>query len=342
MILAIDTSCDETSVAVTDGRKALSNEMYSQILEHKKWGGVLPLLAKRAHEERIDEVIERALAKAHITINDVDAIAVTYGPGLAIALGVGIDKAKELAIKYKKKLIGVNHMEGHIYSCFVQNSRGNPDFPFEFPYLAVLISGSHTELVVIKEHLHYEVIGETLDDAAGEALDKGARMILNEHFYPGGPVIEKLALDGNKDAFPFPRPMKNSKDLNFSYSGLKTSLLYLLREMSDEERVKRMPDLAASFQEAVFQSIFIKLTKAMDQYGLTRVIVGGGVSANERLRKSMRELVGKRGRTVLFPSDRKLNGDNAAMIGVAAHFKMEQGIFVENIENLKREARARL
>ncbi len=342
MILAIDTSCDETSVAVTDGRKTLSNEMYSQVLEHKKWGGVLPLLAKRAHEERIDEVLERALKKARVTMDEIDAIAVTFGPGLAIALGVGIDKAKDLSSKYMKKLIAVNHMEGHIYSCFVQNSKGKPSFPIEFPYLAVLISGSHTELVIFKDHLIYEVIGETLDDAAGEALDKGARMIMNEHFYPGGPVIEKLALGGSKDAFRFPRPMKNSKDLNFSYSGLKTSLLYLLRDMSDEERVKRMPDLAASFQEAVFQSIFIKLEKAMDQYGLNRVIVGGGVSANDYLRKTMRELVAQRGGTVLFPPEKKLNGDNAAMIGVAAHFRMEQGFFVENEEDLKREARAHL
>lgn len=233
-------------------------------------------------------------------------------------------------------------MEGHIYSCFVQNSKGKPDTSFEFPYLAVLISGSHTELVIFRDHLAYEVIGETLDDAAGEALDKGARMIMNEHFYPGGPVIEKLALKGNKKAFPFPRPMKNSKDLNFSYSGLKTSLLYLLRDMSEKDRTGRIHDLAASYQEAVFQSIFIKLEKAMDIYGLKRVIVGGGVSANDYLRKSVRELVGKRGGTVLFPPDIKLNGDNAAMIGVAAHYKMERELFVDDPNDLKREARAHL
>jgi N6-L-threonylcarbamoyladenine synthase len=326
MILAIDTSCDETSASVTDGRKALSNELYSQVLEHEKWGGVMPLLAKRAHEERIDGVIERALKKAHVTVDDVDAIAVTYGPGLAIALGVGINKAKELAEKHNKRLIAVNHMEGHIYSCFVQNSKGNPDFPFEFPYLAVLVSGSHTELVLFKDHLNYEVIGETLDDAAGEALDKGARMILNEHFYPGGPVIEKLARSGNKKAFPFPRPMMNSKDLHFSYSGLKTSLLYLLKTMTNKERIEKINDLAASYQEAVFQSIFIKLERAMDQYSINRIIVGGGVSANEYLRKCVRQIVHEKGGLALFPADKKLNGDNAAMIGVAAFYKAQKKI----------------
>ena len=215
-ILAIDTSCDETSVAVTDGRRVLSNVIYSQILIHKKWGGVVPSLAKRAHEERIDLVINESLKKVNLDpvsnsfppvlattarrrdpflfatqINKLDYVAVTQGPGLAVALEVGIRKAKELAEKYKKKLIAINHLEGHIYSPFVQNSRGNPDREFNFPYLVLIISGGHTEFVIFKNHLKYEVIGSTLDDAAGEALDKAAKLL--GLGYPGGAVIERLA-----------------------------------------------------------------------------------------------------------------------------------------------------
>ena len=342
MILSIDTSCDETSAAVTDGRRIVSNETYSQILQHKKWGGVVPNLAKRAHEERIDGVIESALHKAKTSIEHIEAIAVTYGPGLAIALGVGIDKAQELARKYSKPLIAVNHMEGHIYSCFAQNSKGNPDIPFEFPYLVLLASGSHTELVLFKEHVSYEIVGQTLDDAAGEALDKGARMILDENIYPGGPVIEKLAKTGNSGTFVFPRPMQYSKNLDFSFSGLKTSLLYVIREMTREQRIQNMNNLAASYQEAVVQSLLIKLEMAIQKYHISRIVVGGGVVANESLRNFVRKLADKYEGSTLFPPNKKLYGDNAAMIGIAAHYKAKKGLIVRNTEEIQREARAML
>ncbi|MEK7070334.1 MAG: tRNA (adenosine(37)-N6)-threonylcarbamoyltransferase complex transferase subunit TsaD, partial [Patescibacteria group bacterium] len=241
-ILAIDTSCDETSVAVTNGRRVLSNVVYSQVLLHKKWGGVVPSIAKRAHEERIDFVIQKACKKF---TDNIDVIAVTQGPGLAIALEVGIAKAKELSLQFKKPLIAVNHMEGHLYSSFVQNSKGNPKRDFAFPILGFLISGSHTELVLWKDHLDYEVIGETLDDAAGEALDKGARMLGLGY---RAPVLETLARDvKNSDEFLFPRPMLRSDNLQFSFSGLKTSLIYLLQKMSDEEKAKKIKELASSY-----------------------------------------------------------------------------------------------
>lgn len=336
-ILSIDTSCDETSVAVTDGRKVLSNVIYSQILLHKKWGGVVPSLAKRAHEERIDLVINKALANLPGT-SEVDAIAVTIGPGLAVALEVGINKAKELAKKYNKKIIPVNHMEGHIYSCFVQNSQGNPAREFQFPYLALLVSGGHTELVIFKNHLEYKIIGQTIDDAAGEALDKAAKML--GLGYPGGAVLERLAEEiKNKDKYHFPRPMIRSDNLDFSFSGLKTSFYYFIRELPPEKIAKNIKQLASSFQEAVFDTLIIKTEKAIKQTGIKRLIVGGGVIANLYLRKKLRGLAKKYQGKVIFPPYKYLTGDNAAMIGVAAYFKAQKKMFSDNINSLDRVPR---
>jgi len=328
-ILSIDTSCDETSVAVTDGRMVLSNAIYSQVLLHKKWGGVVPSIAKRAHEERIDYVIGEALRKwgKGKTVADTDAIAVTQGPGLAIALEVGMRKAKELSATYGKRIIPVNHLEGHIYSCFVQNGRGNPVRPIEFPYLSLIVSGGHTELVVMRGHVQYEVIGETIDDAAGEALDKAAKML--GLGYPGGAAIERLANGvGNTDKYRFPRPMAKSDDLRFSFSGLKTALYYFLKKMDPEDIARCIGDIASSFQEAVFSSILIKTERAVKETRISRLAVGGGVAANRDLRKRMRRLVSMKGGSVVFPPYPYLTGDNAAMIGVAAHYKAEKGIFV--------------
>src|SRR3989338_4745624 len=340
IILAIDTSCDETSVAVTCGRCILANEMYSQILVHKKWGGVVPNLAKRAHEERIDGVIETALKKSKKAFEDIDYIAVTYGPGLAIALGVGINKAKDLSLKYQKKLIVVNHMEGHIYSCFAQNSKGNPNTPILFPFLAFLISGGHTELVIMNDHLSYEIIGETIDDACGEALDKAAKML--GLGYPGGAVIERLAKTGDKKAYLFPRPLYRSKDINFSFSGLKTAFYYALKKMPKETIINNLNNLAASFQEAVFDSLFNKLEQAMKKTSINRIIVAGGVVANTYLRAKIRKLVKTYGGTVFFPPFATLCGDNAAMIGIAAYYKTQKGLFIDDLDRLDRVPRLRL
>ncbi len=363
IILSIDTSCDETSVAITDGRRALSNVIYSQVLLHKKWGGVVPSIAKRAHEERIDFVVEETFRKVgnkhFCSLQNIDAIAVTQGPGLAVALEVGIKKAKELAKKYKKKLISVNHLEGHIYSAFVQNSQGNPKLDFKFPYLALIISGGHTEFVIFKNHLKYEIIGETLDDAAGEALDKAAKLL--GLGYPGGPVIERLAKEiGNIDSHNFPRPMLKSKDLNFSFSGLKTSFYYFLKNEGFVSRPRRdqtgspiksgmtkesgfdLRQLASSFQEAVFDTLIKKTEMAIKQTGINNLIIGGGVIANIRLRNLMRSMVKKYQGEVLFPSYKYLTGDNAVMIGIVAGFKAEKSLFVSDVDQLDRIPRMSL
>ena len=342
-ILAIDTSCDETSVAVTNGRKVLSNVIYSQILLHKKWGGVVPSIAKRAHEERIDYVVEETFRKVgnknFCSLQNIDAIAVTQGPGLAVALEVGIKKAKELANKYNKKLITVNHLEGHIYSVFVQNSKGNPKRDFKFPYLALIISGGHTEFVIFKNHLEYEIIGQTLDDAAGEALDKAAKLL--GLGYPGGPVMERLAKEaGNIDSYNCPRPMLKSKGLNFSFSGLKTSFYYFLKK--NPNKTSEVKLLASSFQEAVFDTLIKKTEKAIKLTTINQLIVVGGVVANLRLRKLMRDLIKKYQGKVLFPTYKYLNGDNATMIGVVAGYKTKVGKFVENIDELDRIPRLSL
>jgi N6-L-threonylcarbamoyladenine synthase len=345
-ILAIDTSCDETSVAITSGRKVLSNVIYSQVLLHKKWGGVVPSIAKRAHEERIDFVIEETFRKVGnknlCSLQNIDAIAVTQGPGLAMALEVGIKKAKEIAQKYHKKLIAVNHLEGHIYSAFVENSKGNPKRDFKFPYLALIISGGHTEFVIFKNHLEYEMIGTTLDDAAGEALDKAAKLL--GLGYPGGPVIERLAHQVNNiDEYDFPRPMLKSGDLNFSFSGLKTSFYYFLKGQ-DGKKTSRQIDsvnnnlakLASSFQEAVFDTLIKKTEKAMKLTTINQLIVVGGVTANLRLRKLIRNLAKKYRGNVLFPPYKYLTGDNAVMIGVVAGYKADKGLFVKNIDEIER------
>ena len=335
-ILAIETSADETAAAITEGRRVLTNVIYSQILMHAKWGGIYPSLAKRAHEEKIGPVINEVFK-----IRDVNYIAVTYGPGLAIALEVGIKKAKELAKKYHKKIIPVNHLEGHIYSSFVQNSKGNPKVDFQFPYLAYVISGGHTEIVLFKDHVNYEILGETLDDAAGEALDKAAKLL--GLGYPGGPVIERLANQvNNQDFYHFPRPMLKSHDLNFSFSGLKTSFYYYVRDLSENEKIKKIKELSSSYQEAVFETLEKKLELAIEKTGINRVIVGGGVSANQYLRKKFRKLLKKYKGYVLFPPYKYLTGDNAAMIGVAAYYKAQKGMFVKDIDQLDRVPRLTL
>lgn len=341
IILSIDTSADETSCAVTQERKVLSHIEYSQILTHKKWGGIVPSIAKRAHEEKIDTVVNEALTKARVRPEEVDYFAVTYGPGLAIALEVGINKVKELAQTYDKKIIPVNHMEGHIYSCFVQNRAGKPDLDFRFPYISLLVSGGHTELVHFKNHVDYEVLGETIDDAAGEALDKAAKLI--GLGYPGGPVIERLASDvGNIDIYHFPRPLTKSQDLRFSFSGLKTAFYYFLKDMTEEEKIIKLNNLASSFQEAVFDSLIRKTELAIKNTGINSLTVGGGVSANLYLRNLLRNLVKRHAGAVLFPPYKYLTGDNAAMIGVSGYYKAQKNMFISSFNNIDRVPRLSL
>jgi len=337
-ILSIETSCDETAAAVTEGRRVLANIIFSQIDIHKKWGGVYPSLAKREHEKRISPIIEKALKTARVKMEDIKAIAVTFGPGLVMALEVGIKKAKQLALKYQKPIIPVNHLEGHFYAAFAQNRQGKPKRDFKFPFLALVISGGHTSLILVKGHLKYEMLGQTLDDAAGEALDKAAKML--GLGYPGGPVIEKLAKKGRAEFFSLPIPLKKQKTLNFSYSGLKTSFKYQLEKLSLQKRADNLSDLAASFQKAVFDQIIDRLDKALTKTSLKALVVGGGVVANKDLRQKIRKLAREKKINVYFPFSEKLIGDNAAMIGVAASFKYQEGIFLRaNFSRLDRVAR---
>ncbi|HUW24228.1 MAG TPA: tRNA (adenosine(37)-N6)-threonylcarbamoyltransferase complex transferase subunit TsaD [Patescibacteria group bacterium] len=358
IILAIDTSCDETSAAVTTGRQVLSNVISSQINLHKKYGGVYPALAKRAHLERIDHVIAEALKRARANLNHQEpaAVAVTYGPGLAIALEVGLAKAKELSANYRLPLIAVNHMEGHIYSCLAQNRSGRPQREVIFPALCLLVSGGHTELVLMKDHGRYQVLGETLDDAVGEALDKAARIL--RLGYPGGPIIERLteqalpsskfkvqSFDKAQDKsvkFLLTPPLRERGNLNFSYSGLKTQFLYLVQKMSETELGQNLADLAAAFQEAAFEQLIRKTSDAIEIHQPKTLLCGGGVIANRYLRTLLRRLAKENQLPVFFPPAKNLIGDNAAMIGVAAGYKFQRKEFVENLETLDREPRLSL
>ncbi len=345
-ILSIDTSCDETAVAITSERKVITHLEYTQISTHKKWGGVVPSIAKRAHAERIEyavsEVVERAgLSLKGFGIKDIDAVAVTVGPGLAIALEVGLSYAKLFASKHNKPLIPVNHMEGHIYSCFAQNRKGNPRREYEFPFLAFLISGGHTELVLVESHLKYKIIGKTLDDAAGEAIDKGARLI--GLGYPGGAALERLARKSDMlDIYKFPRPMLHSGNLDFSFSGLKTSFLYFMKTLKVEEKIAKINNLASSYQEAVFDTLTRKADTAIKNTGVKLLVCGGGVAANMRLRFMLKQMMGKYSGKVYFPPYKYLTGDNAAMIGVVASYKAANGLYVKDANILDRAPRLSL
>ena len=329
-ILAIDTSCDETSAAVTVGLSVLSNVVWSQASLHAQFGGVMPSLAKRMHNERIDWAIDRALQQAGCGSHDIKALAVTIGPGLAIALEVGINKAKELSEKWKVPLIPVNHIEGHLLSplATVKNKASKQAENIKFPILGLVVSGGHTELILIKEIGKYQILAKTQDDALGEALDKAARML--GLGYPGGAVLEIMAKEGDFRKYSLPLPMSRSiEKMAFSYSGLKTAFWRLTQKIqgSDLQMTKeQVCDLAASFQNRAFQHLERVVSQSVRNAGydnLRELFVGGGVAANMELRKRLRKLGGESGLTVRFPYSSKLVGDNAAMIGVAAGFKIQ-------------------
>ena len=339
-ILAIETSCDDTCAAVLENDRLLSSVISSQTDLHAKWGGVVPDIAKRAHVERIEPIIKTALKRAHLKMDEIDVIAVTLGPGLAIALGIGVNKAKELAIKYNKKLIGVNHVEGHILANLIKNKEGKPDRQVKFPALAITVSGGHTKLVLVEKIGKYEVIGETLDDAAGEALDKAAKMMGLS--YPGGPILERLAEKGDKNYLKLPRPLSNQKNFDYSFSGLKTSFYYQIKDWPKEKIGENLANLSATFQDAVFDSLLIKLKKAIEFYNPKTLLASGGVLANLELRKRLRKLAKETKTPIFMPVKKQFNTDNAAMIGIAAYYKALRNEFVENKEELDRNPRLEL
>lgn len=324
-ILGIETSCDDTCAAVLKDSQILSNIISSQIDLHKIWGGVVPDIAKRAHQERIMPVIETALKRAKLTMKDIDLIAVTKGPGLAIALGVGVKTAKELAIKHHKKIVAVNHIEGHIMANFLTNSKGLPLRPFIFPALTLTVSGGHTKIILINKIGDYQVVGETLDDAAGEALDKSAKLL--GLGYPGGPVIERLAQKGDSAFLKLPSPIADKKILDYSFSGLKTSFYYQIKDWPKSKINGHLADLAASFQTAVFDTLIRKFALAVEKYHPKSLLLSGGVAANLTLRKRMRILAKKYQLPVYLPFKKELNTDNAAMIALAGYYQSLRGDF---------------
>jgi len=317
-ILAIESSCDETSAAVVqNGRKVLSNIIASQIDIHKKFGGVVPEVASRAHVEVISSVVEEALSKGEVTLEDIDAVAVTYGPGLVGALLVGLQYAKGLAYAIKKPLIGVNHIEGHISANFIQYEDLEP------PFVCLVVSGGHTYIVYMKDYGEFEIMGQTRDDAAGEAYDKVARAI--GLGYPGGPKIDKLSKEGNADAIKFPRAnFHDPVTLDFSFSGLKSSVLNYLNQMSMKGEEVNKADVAASFQKAVVDYLSDNSMRACKLLGANKLCVAGGVASNSCLRDKLKDEGGKNGIDILFP-DMILCTDNAAMIGSAAYFEFLKG-----------------
>ncbi|MEI6477915.1 MAG: tRNA (adenosine(37)-N6)-threonylcarbamoyltransferase complex transferase subunit TsaD [bacterium] len=324
IILAIDTSCDETSVAVVDGRRILSNVVSSQIRYHRKFGGVVPFLAQRLHKERIDSVLELAVERSGLSWNQIEAIAVTQGPGLAPALQVGIEKARDLSARHNLPLYAINHMAGHIASCLAQTGSRKPEVTY--PALAVLVSGGHSELVLMKSFGDFQVIGETLDDALGEAYDKVAIML--GLGYPGGRLVAKLAKEGNPDAFPLPIAMRYSKDLNLSYSGLKNAVRLVTLACKEESggalTATQINDICASFQNVAQQSLLVKVEKALkDHPEVSSILLAGGVAANAELRRRLRSLAKKYQLSFHVPANLKLCTDNAAMIGVAASLGIE-------------------
>lgn len=317
LILAIESSCDETAAAVVkNGREVLSNVISSQIALHTLYGGVVPEIASRKHIEKINQVIEEALAEASVSLDDITAVGVTYGPGLVGALLVGVAEAKAIAYASKKPLVGVHHIEGHVSANFIEN----PDL--EPPFICLIVSGGHTHLVIVKDYGEFEIIGRTRDDAAGEAFDKVARAV--GLGYPGGPKIDKAARQGNCHAIEFPRAKVEGAPYDFSFSGLKSAVLNYINHAQMKEEEINVPDLTASFQNAVVEALVSRAVMAAKEYGYNRLAIAGGVASNSALREGMKAACDKEGITLYYPSP-VFCTDNAAMIGTAAYYEYING-----------------
>lgn len=325
LILSIESSCDETAASVVEnGRNVLSNVISSQIEIHKEFGGVVPEVASRKHIENINDVVEEALVKANVEPENIDAVAVTYGPGLVGALLVGINFAKGLSYAWQKPLIGVNHIEGHINANYIEDKNLKP------PFICLVASGGHTHLVYVKDYGDYEIMGMTRDDAAGEAFDKVARAI--GLGYPGGPLIDKTAKLGNKDAIKFPRAIIDDETLDFSFSGLKSAVLNYLHNSNQKKETVHLEDVAASFQEAVIDVLVMKTMKAAKQKNISTIALAGGVASNSRLRERLKEECSKNNYIFIKPSP-ILCTDNAAMIGCAGYYKYLKNKFSDSSLN---------
>ncbi len=322
-ILGIESSCDDTSVAVTRGTTLLSSVIASQKV-HEQWGGVIPELASRAHELNIVPVTDKALKDAGVTMSDIDAIAFTRGPGLVGSLLVGVSFTKGLALSKGIPMIEVNHLLGHILVHFIDEEGVERKHP-SFPFITLLVSGGHTQIVIVRDYLDIEIVGETIDDAAGEAFDKCAKVMGLP--YPGGPVVDRLAKEGDCNRFAFAKP--NVAGLDYSFSGLKTSFLYFLRDNIAENPnfiEENRADLAASLQKTIIDILMNKLIKASKKYGIKEIAIGGGVSANSGLCQAIRTEGDKRGWNYYIPEFR-FTTDNAAMIAITGYYKYFKGEF---------------
>lgn len=317
LILAIESSCDETAASVVkNGRTILSNVISSQIELHKLYGGVVPEIASRKHIEKINQVIEEALEEAEVTLDDLDAVGVTYGPGLVGALLVGVAEAKAISYAKKLPLVGVHHIEGHVSANYIEH----PDL--EPPFMCLIVSGGHTHLVIVKDYGEFEILGRTRDDAAGEAFDKVARAI--GLGYPGGPKIDKLAKEGNAEAIQFPKAKLESGPYDFSFSGVKSAVLNYINKCKMHGEEFDRADLAASFQKAVVDTLVEKAVKAAKEYHMDKLAIAGGVASNSALRGAMENACKKESIQFYYPSPIFCT-DNAAMIGVAAYYEYQKG-----------------
>ena len=341
-ILGIETSCDETAVSVIDASTkneitVLSNVVSSQVKLHAKFGGVVPNLAAREHAKNIGKVFRLALKEANLkSLKEIDLIAVTRGPGLGPALLIGLTFAKALAWQNNLPIIGVNHLLGHVYSNWLKDDKINEKKLF--PIMNLIVSGGHTELALMKKYNQQRVIGETLDDAIGEAFDKVARLL--DLGYPGGPIISKYAEKGNPNRYPLPRPMIHSKDFNFSYSGLKTAVLYLLRDLKEkgvEINENTKADISASFQEAATDVVVQKTIKAAREYKVKSVMLSGGVSANSRLREKLLSAC-KNSDFVFYCPEMKYTTDNATMIAIAGYYEFKHKKTANKWRNISMDA----
>lgn len=333
LILAIDTSCDDTAASVVKGTTVLSNVVASQTQLHKEYGGVFPTVAKLAHKEKIEATVHIALKRARVSPHDLDAVAVTQGPGLAPALEVGITYAKKSAEEWKKPLIPVNHIEGHLLSVLAHPKTKTVGAEPQFPILSVIVSGGHTQFVLVSSYGKYQVLGATLDDAAGECLDKIGRML--NLGYPAGPVIEEFAKLGNPTALKFPLPLTMVKNFDMSFSGLKTFVRNTLEKQTKPMTKPELYDFCASAQFAVFRHICYKLEKLLAVHHVAELWLGGGVAANMTLRKMLRNIARKNGMQFRVPYTKKLCADNAAMIGVTAKLT-GKALKVEDFTSIER------
>ncbi|MFO7569714.1 MAG: tRNA (adenosine(37)-N6)-threonylcarbamoyltransferase complex transferase subunit TsaD [Smithellaceae bacterium] len=314
LVLGIESSCDETAAAVVCDGKLLSNVIASQIKDHEKYGGVVPEIASRKHIEAISHVISRALADAGVSMHNLSGIAVTRGPGLVGSLLIGLSTAKALSYGLGVPFVGVNHIEGHIMAVFLEEKKP------QFPFIALVVSGGHTHVFLVKTHHDFQLLGQTRDDAAGEAFDKAAKLL--NLGYPGGVVIDKMAKTGNPEALHFPRAMKDS--LDFSFSGLKTSLLVMLKKRGSNFTDEELPDVVASYQEAIIDVLVEKTIRAAREHQMGQVVVSGGVAANSRLRQRFSEAAQKAGIELFIPP-MILCTDNAAMIAVLGEIMLKNG-----------------